>query len=86
MGFWHASDDIVADGRQVPRDLASPPTPSTRPKNYQGLMLVALSQRLSLRTVLCQINVHPGGCSVETALSDERLPVLRDKVRMGMSE
>lgn len=84
MGFWHASDDIVADGRQVPRDLASPL--STRPKNYQGLMLVALSQSLSLRTVLCQINVHPGGCSVETALSDERLPALRDKVRMGMSE
>jgi hypothetical protein len=29
MGFWHASDDIVAGVRQVPRDL---PSPYTRPK------------------------------------------------------
>ena len=67
MGFWHASDDIVAGVRQVPRDL---PSPYTRPK----IIRVWCSRPfpLSARTVLCQINVHPGGCSVETTVCEQR--------------
>lgn len=39
MGFWHASDDIVAGVRQVPRDLPSPP----RGQNLSGSGALALS-------------------------------------------
>ncbi|SRR5216684_2716274 len=66
MGFWHASDDIVAGGRQVPRDLPSPP----RGQKLSGSGALALS--LLPRAVLCQINVHPVGYSVETAVSHPR--------------
>jgi hypothetical protein len=65
MGFWHASDDIVAGGRQVPRDLPSPP----RGQKLSGSGAHSSSDsvtRVSLTpfplTVLCQINVHTGGC------------------------
>lgn len=61
MGFWHASDDIVAGGRQVPRDLPSPP----RGQNLSGPGALAISS-LPPYDSLSNKKSIPARCSVET--------------------
>jgi hypothetical protein len=64
MGFWHASDDIVGWWET---SASRPAQPSTRSKIVR--VWCSRPSPSPPHTVLCQINVHPGGCSVETAVS-----------------